>query len=559
MAQQNSQVLGKALGTTFPTPNQLGAYPGGSVPPVAAPAAAPAPVSEQPQGTDAELSKVTSAMGSQDVGALRTAQGQAMQQAGELTGLAAMLKSENEIKDATRNAERTKKDAEEVKTLESQREAKTGEYKAFVPTQESVKDLGMLFGLVSVAAFSSGGQGRYSGMAAMKNMSAAMQGYREGRNDIFNKELKEYDKNMAALKANNDLAQKTFDNAMKLMSVDKDAGMAEMKRLAAIDNNGMVAMQVRSGRFDEVGKILGHTADALEKEKLQRDKLAETAQTHAETIKHNRETEAHLSRMEIIARNRASDATTRRDEKAMQSIGPALRNIAEQYPDGTAETLVGASPEDKKRVQGSFRAVQESESVADFVAKNKGAVGALAVVKNILKIDAINSIKNEDENVAAQQKSQLVDNEIDKAASSGKISAQDAQDAKILQKKLFGLALADVQGSGQRGSVYLDRQFQNLYDQASRQDTLLKIIKERAKENNSNLKIYKLNIERNNDHEQFPLLEARSVEDYIKERAPSKTPTDAHVKLLKNNPSAENRKHFDEAYGEGTSRKVLGN
>jgi hypothetical protein len=113
--------------------------------------------------------------------------------------------------------------------------------------------------------------------------------------------------------------------------VDKDAGMAEMKRLAAIDNNGMVAMQVRAGRFDEAGKILGHTADALEKEKLQRDKLAETAQTHAESIRHNRETEAHLRRMETIAGNRASDATTRRNEKKtateLKTVLPIIQGI----------------------------------------------------------------------------------------------------------------------------------------------------------------------------------------------------------------------------------------
>ena len=238
-----------------------------------------------------------------------------------------------------------------------------------------------------------------------------------------------------------------------------------------------------------------------------------------------------------------------------------MRNIAENYPEGTAQSLVGASPDDKKRVQGSFRAVQESEQVADFVAKNKGAVGALAVVKNILKIDAINSIKNEDENVAAQQKSQLVDGAIDKAAASGKISGQDAQDAKILQKKLFGLALSDVQGSGQRGSVYLDKQFQNLYDQESRQDTLLKIIKERAKENNSNLKIYKLNVERHNNPEQFPLLESDDVKKYIEDRTPAttKVPTSEHVKMLKKDPSVETRRHFDEAYGEGAAKKVLGN
>ena len=88
----------------------------------------------------------------------------------------------------------------------------------------------------------------------------------------------------------------------------------------------------------------------------------------------------------------------------------------------------------------------------------------------------------------------------------------DAEAAKILQKKLFGLALSDVQGSGQRGSVYLDRQFQNLYDQASRQDTLLRIIRERAEENNRNLRVYKLNFERNLYPEQFPLLEADTKE-----------------------------------------------
>ena len=74
-------------------------------------------------------------------------------------------------------------------------------------------------------------------------------------------------------------------------------------------------------------------------------------------------------------------------------------------------------------------------------------------------------------------------------------------------------------------SVYLDRQFQNLYDQASRQETLLKIIRERAEENNRNLRIYKLNVERNINPENFPLYEADTPErfnQYLKERSPKK-------------------------------------
>jgi hypothetical protein len=250
--------------------------------------------------------------------------------------------------------------------------------------------------------------------------------------------------------------------------------------------------------------------------KIEEDKLAKE-RAEAALERRQRETLASQERIRLAT---LTAAQGRRDEKALQSVGPALRNIAEQYPEGTVDTLLGASPDDKKRVQGAYRAVEESESVGDFVARNPGAVGAMAVVRNFLKMDAIASLQNPDEAQAAQQKSLLVDNAIDKGVQSGQIRPDDAQAAKILQKKLFGLALSDVQGSGQRGSVYLDKSFQTLYDQASRPDTLLKIIRERAEENNRNLKTYKLNIERHNNPEQFPLLESKSVEDYAKERRP---------------------------------------
>jgi len=232
----------------------------------------------------------------------------------------------------------------------------------------------------------------------------------------------------------------------------------------------------------------------------------------------------------------------------LRSVGPALRNIAEQYPEGTVNTLLGASPDDKKKVQGAYRAVEESESAADYIARNPGAVGALAVVRNFLKMDAIASLQNPDEAQAAQQKSLLVDDAIDKAQQSGQIKPDDAQAAKVLQKKLFGLALSDVQGSGQRGSVYLDKSFQNLYDQASRQDTLLKIIKERSQDNNRNLKTYKLNIERHNNPEQFPLLEADSVENYIKDRTPkSNVPPDVEA-ILKGKPEGTGKRAGGKIY-----------
>ena len=212
--------------------------------------------------------------------------------------------------------------------------------------------------------------------------------------------------------------------------------------------------------------------------------------------------------------------------KALEKIGPALRGIAKFYPDGTAQSLAGASAKDKDIVKGSYHAIEMSEDVADFVAKNPKAAGAMAAIKNFVKMDSIRSIQSQDPSQAADLKAAAIDDAIDKAIVANKITADDAALAKLLQKKLFTLALADVKGSGQRGSIYLDKQFTRLYDQSSRPNTLIEIIKERAKENDANLKIYGMGIKNHDSPEEFPLLLTPTTQQYMAERAPPKATED---------------------------------
>jgi ribosomal protein S20 len=250
-----------------------------------------------------------------------------------------------------------------------------------------------------------------------------------------------------------------------------------------------------------------------------------------------------------LAQLKLNEAGTRRDAKALQDIGPALRNIAVNYPDGTANNLIGASSDDKKKIQGAYRAIEESEQAADFIARNPKAVGALAKLRNVIKIDAIKSLKSDDEAQTVAGKSAIVESQIDDAAKRGIVTKDEAEAAKILEKRLFGLALADVQGSGQRGSVYLDRQFQNLYDQASRPDTLLKVIKERSGENNRNLKVYRLGVERHDNPNSFPLTLSETGSEfnkYIRDRSPG--PTQQDRDFARKNPALRNK--FIETFGQ---------
>lgn len=435
-----------------------------------------------------------------------------------------------------------KESAERIKEMPERMALKAKQEEAsalkFMPTKDTAQDIAGLFGLVGVISMALGGGGRMSGHLALGNMNAMMEGYRKGRTDLNKKEAVEFDKNFKSMQAALETLSREYKDALEIEKSDKERGRLERHMtLAKAGSPVLKAMEERLGPV-RVNDFLNELQTTMDK----------SVTLHNSLQKYADDRQAKKEAAQQAADLKAALAGGRRDEKILQSIGPALRNIAEQYPEGTAMSLAGASPDDKKRVQGAFRAVEESEKVADFVARNPNAVGALAVAKNFLRVDAIKSLQSEDEATVAASKAAVIDQQLDEGVEKGQISKDDAEAAKLLQKKLFALALADVQGSGQRGSVYLDRQFQNLYDQASRDTTLVKIIRERAEENNRNLKAYKLNIERNNNPEQFPLVEARSVEDYMKERKPKSGVPDNVEKALKGKPEASGVKSGGKTY-----------
>jgi len=463
-------------------------------------------------------------------------------------------KQQQKMIEATGERDVKKRAAEQERTAqeEYQTQLVAEPLPAFIPDKESAKDIAGLFSMVSVMGMLLGGGGKLNAMQALNAMNGMLEGHQKGRADLYKKQATEFDKNFKSMIKKHEEFRKKMEDAVKLAAVDKEAGLADAKMAAVEAGSPIIKAMVDRGEIVRALKTLNDTVQGREaafKLVLQEQDKAETRKLAADKVK----ADAQRHREDMASREKLRLATLaaaqgRRDEKALQAIGPALRNIAENYAEGSADKLVGASTEDKKIVQGAYRAVEESEQVADFVAKNPKAVGAMAAIKNFIKMDAIKSIKNEDEEAAAKEKAQAVDAAIDRAVQSGSIAKDDAEAAKILQKKLFGLALSDVRGSGQRGSVYLDRQFQNLYDQASRQDTLINIIKERAEENNRNLRVYKLNVERHNNPELFPLVEAKSTTDYIKERAPKSGIPENIEKALSGKPDGTGARSGGKTY-----------
>jgi hypothetical protein len=190
------------------------------------------------------------------------------------------------------------------------------------------------------------------------------------------------------------------------------------------------------------------------------------------------------------------------------------------------------SKESVSRIVNGTRALEEVEDIAKFIKQKPQAVGAAAKFKTIINYDAIKSVVGESETTAGE-KARIIDSQVDDAVRAGKLTSDEASSAKLLNKKLFSLALADVQSSGQRGSVYLDKAFQGLYDQASRPETLMGILADRAHQSNRNLANFDMQVENRKDAPRFDLT-TKGGEQWMTENFPIVTAKELDKRMAPN-------------------------
>ncbi len=103
----------------------------------------------------------------------------------------------------------------------------------FVPTQENALSIGTLFGLLGVTAAMTGTAGKRSAVGAMNAMSGMLQGWRQGRSDLYNRERQNFDVEMRRVQAQNQALEREFKDALDLAKTDMDAGIARAREVAA--------------------------------------------------------------------------------------------------------------------------------------------------------------------------------------------------------------------------------------------------------------------------------------------------------------------------------------
>lgn len=188
------------------------------------------------------------------------------------------------------------------------------------------------------------------------------------------------------------------------------------------------------------------------------------------------------------------------EKKSAQKLGPVVRNKLANYPDLTPQDLEGIDTTEKKRLTGAFESLDNIEHIAKYMTEHPDAIGLAAEAAKNVNLDAIKGLEDNEAQAAVDAQ---VNQNIDSLAGG---STDMAASAKVLGKLLTTQSFTDASAFGSRGAtIYLDKAFQKIYQQASRPDTLINILSERAKNSQDVLKEYGMGLENAKNKADYPL------------------------------------------------------
>lgn len=200
----------------------------------------------------------------------------------------------------SRANELDKKGSEDVRQVSQQLIDKLQEPQlTFQPTKTSMDDLVQLFAMTSTAAFMSGGQGRYAGLAAMGNLVGALEGYQKGKQDLFKRELLEFDKNLKAQQNEQKRLSDMLQTVQSLRTTNRQEAEGLRKQAEALAGESAVAYKIRTGDIDSALQTVQSSITANEKIMDRMYKFA------LNTIRDDRRAQVQIQLQDI--RDQASD------------------------------------------------------------------------------------------------------------------------------------------------------------------------------------------------------------------------------------------------------------
>lgn len=167
------------------------------------------------------------------------------------------------------------------------------ELPTFKPTKEDLSSYAQLGSMIGTLGLMLGNSGKSSSRMAINSMSGMLNGWRQGRKDLYEKESKAFDQEFKRIGAIRKDIQNDIENSMKMWATKrKDAvALAETAAYKA-GTDSVLGTMIRQGRFREVRDLLESNRKVDEKAletktrlDARKEEMAQRDRQHRETMK----------------------------------------------------------------------------------------------------------------------------------------------------------------------------------------------------------------------------------------------------------------------------------
>lgn len=168
---------------------------------------------------------------------------------------------------------------------------KINQYKLpeFKPTQDDLMSYAQLGSTIATLGLLLGNGGKYSSKAALASMTGMLNGWRQGRKDLYERELKNFEKETQRLTAMRKDLQADLDRAMKLWPTKRAEAIALAETAAyKAGSQSVFASMVKAGNLKGLNGLLESAKKADEKQLEIKMRLEEKAKEAAATAEYRK-------------------------------------------------------------------------------------------------------------------------------------------------------------------------------------------------------------------------------------------------------------------------------
>jgi len=207
---------------------------------------------------------------------------------------------------------------------------------AFIPSKETTQDMAQLFSVVNVLGMLLGGGGKQNAQIAMNAMNGMLEGHQKGRQDLYRQERDIFEKNFKSMLQKHAEFRREMDDAIKLASTDKQAGLAAAELAATKAGSPIVQAQLRKGDLvgayklvDESQKGANEALKFVERQQEREATEAAAQRRHQESMAQARE----LAKIRAAGAGGAlpKDKETNNEHRfrftAMENLGDVLKDL----------------------------------------------------------------------------------------------------------------------------------------------------------------------------------------------------------------------------------------